>query len=81
MGAYLLKQVAGLFDGKGLGPVLFGGNQDALRPDDEQITDQVGGTSLEPRPMYSCSKRGTAIRQQRSQFRPGFSKKQPFVVK
>jgi hypothetical protein len=41
MDPHLLEQVAALFAGEGFDQLLFGGGQDALEPDGDQIADQV----------------------------------------
>ena len=57
MGAYLFEQVSPLLGRERLDQVLFGGGQDALEADHENVVDQMARMSLGPRPMYSCSKR------------------------
>jgi hypothetical protein len=51
MGAYLFEQVSALLGRERLDQLLFGGGQDALEADHEEIIDQMGVNVLGPRPM------------------------------
>ena len=42
VGADLLEQVAALFAGEGFDELLFGGGEDALEADDQQVVDEMG---------------------------------------